>query len=79
MIGSLGSMIAQYYSRLHMNMNIDYFGIDDHYTPQGKIEELLELEKISVNDLIIFTKEKLNEKSKYGRKKRCLSASMSYM
>ena len=62
MIGSLGSMIAQYYSRLHMNMNIDYFGIDDHYTPQGNIEELLELEKISVNDLIIFTKEKLNEK-----------------
>lgn len=64
MIGSLGSMIAQYYSRLHMNMSIDYFGIDDHYTPQGSIQELLELEGISVNHLLDLIKEKLDEKGK---------------
>ena len=31
MIGSLGSMIAKYYSQNHMNISIDYLGIDDRY------------------------------------------------
>lgn len=61
MVGSLGSMIAHYYSRHHMNMNIDYIGIDDHYTPQGDIQSLLKHEKISINDLLALIKEKLNE------------------
>lgn len=61
MTGSLGSLIAQYYSRLHINMHIDYLGIDDHYTPQGSIEELLEIEKISLDDLLKLIKERLYE------------------
>lgn len=64
MIGSLGALIAQYYSRLHMNMSIEYFGIDDHYTPQGSIEELLNLEGINIEDLLSVIKEKLDEKRK---------------
>lgn len=64
LIGSLGSQIAHYYSRLHMYMNIDYFGIDDHYTPQGEIKKLLEIESISLNHLLKLIKEKLDEKRK---------------
>lgn len=60
--GSLGSQIAHYYSRLHMNMSIDYLGIDDHYTPQGNIEKLLEIEMVSLDHLLNLIKEKLDEK-----------------
>lgn len=62
MIGSLGSQIAQYYSRLHMDMFIDYFGIDDHYTPQGSILELLDLENMSIDHLLTLIKERIDEK-----------------
>lgn len=62
LIGSLGSQIAHYYSRLHMNMSIDYLGIDDHYTPQGNIEKLLEIEMVSLDHLLNLIKEKLDEK-----------------
>lgn len=57
MIGSLGEMIAHYYSKKHMNMKIDYIGIDDHYTPQGDIETLLKYEKISLDDLLKLIEE----------------------
>ena len=59
MIGSLGSMIAQFYSKNHLNMNIEYLAIDDEYTPQGDIENLLKKEKISIDDLLNLVKEKL--------------------
>jgi len=62
MIGSLGSQIAQYYSLLHMDMFIDYFGIDDHYTPQGSILELLDLENMSIDHLLTLIKERIDEK-----------------
>ena len=65
MNGSLGSMIAHYYSRQHKNMSIDYIGIDDKYTPQGRIDQLLEHEKMSINDLKALIEEKLNEKRTY--------------
>ena len=58
MIGSLGSLIAHYYSMSHLSMNIDYFGINDHYTPQGDVETLLKHEKMSLDDL----KKKIEEK-----------------
>ncbi len=56
MIGSLGSMIAHYYSRNNMHMNIEYFGIDDHFTPQGKVEELLKHENIDTDALYQYLK-----------------------
>lgn len=62
MIGSLGAMITQYYSRCQQNMSIEHMGIDDHYTPQGSIEELLEYEHLSIKDLLIKIKEKTSEK-----------------
>lgn len=64
MIGSLGSMIAQYYSRNHIHMDIDYLGIDDHYTPQGDIDSLLKHEKIALDDLLKLIKEKIHEEGK---------------
>ena len=45
-----------------MNMSIDYLGIDDHYTPQGNIEKLLEIEMVSLDHLLNLIKEKLDEK-----------------
>lgn len=62
MIGSLGTMIAYYYSNNHMSMDIDYFGINDHYTPQGSIETLLDYEHININDLYELIKEKYEER-----------------
>ncbi len=57
MIGSLGSMIAQYYSINHIEMNIDYLAIKDKYTPQGDISLLLEKENIALKDLLSLIKE----------------------
>lgn len=64
MNGSLGQLIASFYSQQHMFMDIRFFGIDDHYTPQGDIEKLLEYEKISLNDLFDSVKEILSEEGK---------------
>lgn len=61
---SLGSLIAHYYSMNHMNMNIHYFGIDDHYTPQGNIDELLKHEHIDIESLYHFIKENYREERK---------------
>ncbi|MCD7950864.1 MAG: 1-deoxy-D-xylulose-5-phosphate synthase [Erysipelotrichaceae bacterium] len=58
MIGSLGAQIAHYYSIHKMMMDIDYLGIDDHYTPQGDLETLLDYEHISIDDLYQLIKEK---------------------
>lgn len=62
MIGSLGAMIAHCYSMHHQNMLIHYFGIDDHYTPQGDVSILLKHEKISIDDLLKKVKEICGEK-----------------
>jgi len=62
MTGSLGSLIAHYYSKNHMVMDIDYIGLDDHYTPQGDIETLLDYEHININDLYQLIKEKYEER-----------------
>ena len=65
MIGSLGSMIAHYYSRNQQMMNICYLGIDDHYTPQGDIPALLKHENIDLDYLYEILKEKCREKGTY--------------
>lgn len=62
--GSLGSQIAHYYSSCHKNMRIEYMAIGDHYVPQGSIQELLNREHLSINDLEIKIKEMQNEKRK---------------
>ena len=64
LIGGLGSMISQYYHNQHINMNIDFMGIDDKYVPHGKIDRLLEVEKIDIDSLYSKIKEILNEKGK---------------
>ena len=64
MIGSLGSMICHYYVNHHMNMNINCLAIQDRFTPQGEIDELLKLENISINDLCNKIKEISSEKRK---------------
>ena len=62
--GSLGSQIAHYYSSRHHDMMIEYMAINDHYVPQGSIQELLNREHLSINDLEIKIKEMQNEKRK---------------
>lgn len=64
LIGSLGSMISHYYSKKQVCMNIHYIGINNHYTPQGDIKELQQIEKISLDDLHKLVKESLNEEGK---------------
>lgn len=62
--GSLGSFIAHYYSIHHMDMDISYMGIDDHYTPQGEIDELLKHEHMDLECLYQKIKEKEHEERK---------------
>lgn len=50
--GSLGQLISLYYSQKHMNMDIEYMGIGDHYVSQGDIDTLLAHEKINIDDLL---------------------------
>lgn len=61
MTGSLGSMISYYYSKQNMQMHIHYFGIDDHYTPQGSIDELLKHENIDIDNLYQYLERLNNE------------------
>jgi len=63
-IGSLGSMITQYYAQKNMTMAITQMGIDDCYVPQGKIDELLHREHIHIDDLCQLIKEKQDEEGK---------------
>lgn len=62
--GSLGDMIAKYYSENHKYVHIDYLGINDRYTPQGDIASLLNHEHISKEDLLKKIKEISSEKGK---------------
>ncbi len=64
MIGSLGSMITYYYANNQMNVNMSCMGIDDRFTPQGEINELLNLENISIKNLYDKIKEIRCEKRK---------------
>ena len=62
--GGLGSMISQYYHENHINVDLYFMGIEDHYVPQGTIDELLDYEKIDIKHLYLKIKELLDEKGK---------------
>lgn len=49
--GGLGQQIAYYYTRKHLNVDMTFMGIRDHYVTQGTVEQLLDLEGLSINDL----------------------------
>lgn len=48
---SLGLYISEYYAMKHIYMDMDLLAIDDHYTPQGKIDDLLKLENLDLKQL----------------------------
>lgn len=48
---SLCLFINQYYSDRNKSIRIESMGIDDHYTPQGTIDELLHLEELDIASL----------------------------
>ena len=48
---SLGLYISEFYNMHSIQMNMTLMAIDNHYTPQGKISELLTLEKLDMDAL----------------------------
>ena len=62
--GSLGSMISTYYSNKQEFVEIYNYAIDDHYTPQGTVPQLLEHEKLSVQHIMDHIKEIIDAKGK---------------
>ena len=51
MKGSLGSIMSLYYEKNHINVDMSFIGIDDHYVTFGDNESLYKQEHISLNDL----------------------------
>lgn len=51
MSGSLGSIMSLYYEKNHINVDMSFIGIDDHYVTFGDNESLYKQEHISLNDL----------------------------
>ena len=51
MNGSLGSIMSLYYEKNHVNVDMSFIGIDDHYVTFGDNESLYKQEHISLNDL----------------------------
>ena len=59
--GSLGEAIAYYYADNQNSVNMHFIGLEDHYVAHGSVEELMNQEKISLNDLYSLIKEVVNE------------------
>lgn len=51
MKGSLGSIMSLYYEKNHINVDMSFIGIDDHYVTFGDNESLYKQEHISLYDL----------------------------
>lgn len=51
MSGSLGSIMSLYYEKNHINVDMSFIGIDDHYVTFGDNESLYKQEHISLYDL----------------------------
>ena len=51
MNGSLGSIMSLYYEKNHINVDMSFIGIDDHYVTFGDNESLYKKEHSSLNDL----------------------------
>lgn len=64
MNGSLGSIISLYYEKNHINVDMSFIGIDDHYVTFGDNESLYKQEHISLNDLKNKIEEIEHEKRK---------------
>ena len=64
MNGSLGSIMSLYYEKNHINVDMSFIGIDDHYVTFGDNESLYKQEHISLNDL----KNKIEEIEQEKRK-----------
>lgn len=62
--GGLASQISYYYHQNHMNVKLSSMGIDDHFVPQGKIDELLAYEQIDIDHLYLKLKEIIDEERK---------------
>ena len=64
MSGSLGSIMSLYYEKNHINVDMSFIGIDDHYVTFGDNESLYNQEHISLNDLKNKIEEIEHEKRK---------------
>lgn len=64
MNGSLGSIMSLYYKKNHINVDMSFIGIDDHYVTFGDNESLYKQEHISLNDLKNKIEEIEHEKRK---------------
>ena len=64
MNGSLGSIMSLYYEKNHINVDMSFIGIDDHYVTFGDNESLYKQEHISLNDLKNKVEEIEHEKRK---------------
>ena len=64
MNGSLGSIMSLYYEKNHINVDMSFIGIDDHYVTFGDNEALYKQEHISLNDLKNKIEEIEHEKRK---------------
>lgn len=60
-INSLASNIAYYYSQNKILKNIYSFGVDDHYSTQGTIDEILKDEGLDMDSFYQRIKENINE------------------
>ncbi len=56
---SLGLYVNEYFNDHHLTIDTVHLAIDDHYTPQGKIDQLLELENLDMKNLDIHLKKVL--------------------
>lgn len=64
MNGSLGGIMSLYYEKNHINVDMSFIGIDDHYVTFGDNESLYKQEHISLNDLKNKIEEIEHEKRK---------------
>lgn len=63
-IGSLASNIAYFYNQKNILKKIYSFGVDDHYSVQGTVQEILEDEGLDMNSFYHKVKEILDEERK---------------
>lgn len=62
--GSLGSIMSLYYEKNHIDVDMSFIGIEDHYVTFGDNESLYKQEHISLNDLKNKIEEIKHEKRK---------------
>ncbi len=56
---SLGIYINEFFKEHELRIHTIHLAVDDHYTPQGRIDELLELEHLTMKDLDLHLKKVL--------------------